>query len=92
MGIVGQGIIGWDSDIEDVKGIVGEGVGAQGQVVDLPVVIEVVLGEPVDSLGARGEGVGLEEVVEEGGVLLPYFIGLVYGYEAVLIVVGHLLN
>ena len=40
-------------------------------------------------MGAGGKGVALDEVVEEGGVLLPNFVGFVDGDEAILVVVDH---
>ena len=59
---------------------------------NFPIIFKVVSVEPLHSLRAGGEWVCLEYVVEEGGVLFPYFIGLVDGDETVLIVIYHFLN
>jgi len=84
--VVSESIASGHPNIEHNDSILGEGVSADDNIIYLPIILKVMLGKPVDGLGASGEGVGLYQVVEEGRMFFPYFIRLVDGDKVVLIV------
>ena len=66
-----------------------ERVGADEQLHDFPFVVDVVGVHPMARVGGGGESVVVQDVVEEGDVLLPYLVGFVYCCVAVLVHLHH---
>jgi hypothetical protein len=64
--VISDGIIGWKGYREHNEPIFSERVGANEEAVYVPVVFEIVVGEPIYSLRASIELVGLQEIIEEG--------------------------
>ena len=84
--VIGKGVPSGHPNVEHNHSILGEGIGANDCIVDFPIILDIMLWKPVDGLWAGAEGVGVDEVVEEGRMLFPYFVGLVDGDKMVLIV------
>ena len=64
-----------------------ERVSADQQVAHLPIIFQLRGWQPLHGLRAGGELVGLHHAVEEGRVLLPYFVGLIDGGVGVLLAI-----
>lgn len=69
--IINQTLISGQGDVNNIDIILGDGIGTDDKFVQFPILIDVWLGNPVDSLGAWGQFEYLQDVVEEGDVMFP---------------------
>ena len=84
--IISESIPSGYPNVKHNHSILSERISANNSIVNFPIILDIMMREPVNSLWASTEWIGMDEVVEKGWMLFPYFVGLVDGDKIVLIV------
>jgi len=89
--VVGNGMVRRQGDVKYFDGVLSERISAYKEICYFPIILKVEVREEFECLGAGGERVCLELVVQEGGVLLPYFVCLVDAIQTIIFCLDHLI-